>query len=91
MRQVKRGRLCPPILNLRKVCTDLIGKASANMVLVCTLAGLAYHALYMHRVALSGGHTLGLTDRFCQITHVQEAVSGMQASLTLRRRLADEV
>lgn len=41
--------------------------ASLKMVLGCILAGLANHALHMHRLAPSEGHhaVLGLTGRFC--------------------------
>ena len=55
-----------PVLNLRKNCTDLFDKASLKMVLGCILAGLANHALYVHRPALSDGHILGLMGKFCQ-------------------------
>ena len=48
---------------LAHTCFDT---ASLKMVLGCSLAGLANHALYMHRLAPSEVHALGLIGRFCQ-------------------------
>ena len=63
-RPVTHGRPRMPNLNLRKTCTHSLNRGSLKMVLECTLADLADHALCMHRLAPSEGHFLGLTGRF---------------------------
>ena len=54
-----------PMLNLSKACPSLFEMASLNMVLGCTLSGLANQASNVHRLAPPVRHVLGQIGRPC--------------------------
>ena len=52
----------------KKGLHNVFDKASLKMILApgVLITGLAYNAVYMHRLAPSEGHVVGLTGKSCQ-------------------------